>query len=348
MNTLGPLIIDLKGTAITPHEKEMLSHPLVGGVILFTRNFESIEQLHALVEELRALRNPSLLITVDHEGGRVQRFRKSFTELPPLKLFGDLYEESPQRACELAQQTGWLMATELKVMGIDLSYAPVLDIDRKLNTVIGDRSFHENPAIIITLAKAFIKGMREGGMLAVGKHFPGHGGVSEDSHVAIPQDIRSQATLREEDLMIFKTLIKDHQLGAIMPAHVCYTQWDEMPPTFSSYWLKTILREELGFSGLIISDDLSMEGASMVGDYCERAERAHTAGCDMMLLCNHPEAVEKVLGGWRKAIPDLSAILETFKQKPSLSTSSLGMLQKESLWKETVEALQCLELSGEH
>lgn len=292
--SLGPIMMDLVGTQISDTERELLLHPQVGGLILFTRNFESIEQIALLVSEVRSLRTPHLLIAVDHEGGRVQRFHEGFTRLPPASVFGEIYKQDQNKAREYAELTGWLMAAELRAINVDFSFAPVLDLAHGVSGVIGNRAFHSKPEIAATLAYAFMHGMSLAGMSGVGKHFPGHGGVAEDSHLALPVDHRDMETLIKADIVPFEKMIHNH-LPAIMPAHVIYDQVDDKPAGYSSIWLKQILRDRLKFQGVIFSDDLSMEAAGIGGSYGERALLALEAGCDMVLVCNHPDAVSEVI-----------------------------------------------------
>lgn len=292
--SLGPVMLDIEGTQLGDIERERLVHPQVGGVILFSRNYESPDQVGRLVEEIHAVRTPRLLVAVDQEGGRVQRFRDGFTRLPPVAELGLAYDQDPGRALGLAEKTGWLMAAELRALGIDISFAPVLDLDRGLCPVIGDRAFHRKPDVVAELAHAYQRGMGHAGMQAVGKHFPGHGAVKEDSHLELPTDERQYADIRMEDLIPFERLI--HQdLAGIMVAHVCYPDVDATPAGFSPFWLKEVLRDELEFQGVIFSDDLSMVAAEEAGDYPARARAALTAGSDMILVCNNPEAADRVL-----------------------------------------------------
>jgi beta-N-acetylhexosaminidase len=292
--SLGPVMIDLKGTQLEPEEKEMLRHPLVGGVILFTRNYESPEQITELAQQIHDLRSPHLLVSVDHEGGRVQRFREGFTHLPPMARIGEKYHHDKKQAKHIAQTCGWLMAIELRSVGVDFSFAPVLDIERGISDVIGDRSFGDNPEIVSDLAVSYIRGMSHAGMAATGKHFPGHGAVKADSHVDCPVDERSFEDIYAEDVVPFDRLIKNG-LAGIMPAHVVYAAVDPHPAGFSKFWLNEVLRNRLEFQGVIFSDDLSMEGARVAGDVVDRARAALNAGCDMALVCNDPDAAAKVL-----------------------------------------------------
>lgn len=287
---------DVCGTELTPEERDRLRHPLIGGVTLFARNYVSRHQLKALTRELHTLRNPALLVAVDQEGGRVQRFTEGFTVLPAPGVIGDYYDRDPHRAVEIAQAAGYVMAAELHAAGVDLSFAPVLDVVMVESTVIGDRGFHRTAEGVTALASAFVRGMSDAGMPATGKHFPGHGGVTADSHVCLPTDHRSYELVSSCDLMPYRQLI-GHGLAGVMTAHVHYVQLDKETPTFSRYWLQEVLRGTLGFDGVIFSDDLSMEGATVRQDVVERAGAALAAGCDMALICNNPGAVDQVLAG---------------------------------------------------
>ncbi|BAU57967.1 beta-N-acetylhexosaminidase [Halorhodospira halochloris] len=291
--TLGPLQVAIDSQQLTETEREMLLSPAVGGVVLFARNFNNPQQLSELTHKIKSLRDPPLLITVDQEGGRVQRFKNGFTLLPEPARLGRIYFWEPGLAIQLATTLGWLMAAELRACSVDLSFAPVLDLDRGLSSVIGDRAFHSQPQAVIALAQAWIKGMRQAGMAAVGKHFPGHGAVEADSHVAMPYDGRSLSAIASSDLIPFQRLALE-SLPAIMAAHVIYPQVDETPAGFSSTWIGDVLRRRIGFRGAVFSDDLGMVGASGVGDIRARVDRALQAGCDAALVCDR-QLAEQVL-----------------------------------------------------
>lgn len=303
----GPVMLDVAGTELTPDEIEVLRHPLVGGVILFSRNFESPEQLEALTQSIHATRRPPLLITVDHEGGRVQRFRSGFTRLPPMRALGRLWDEDHATALDVARATGFVLAAELRAQGVDLSFTPVLDLDFGSSTVIGDRAFHREGEVTAALAQALLVGLSEGGMGAVGKHFPGHGLVSADSHVAVPVDERDFDTIWNDDLLPYRHRL-GRQLSGIMPAHVIYPRVDPSPAGFSKFWLQDVLRTRLGFRGVIFSDDLSMEGAAVAGGIVDRAVAATQAGCDAVLVCNAPDKARELLERWRPSIAADSAV----------------------------------------
>lgn len=291
---MGPLMMDLQGESILDNEKTLLRHPGVGGVILFTRNFSDLQQVRSLVREIRALRGKNFLVAVDQEGGRVQRFREGFTRLPAAGRFAPGSEGDPALLRKLTESVGWIMASELRAVDIDFSFAPVLDVDCGISTVIGDRSFARTPELVAECASGFRDGMLRAGMPAVGKHFPGHGGVALDSHLALPVDDRALDALMKHDVEPFRILI-EQGLEGIMPAHVVYSEADTQPAGFSPFWLQTVLRGQLGFDGVIFSDDLSMAGAEVAGTYPERARLALDAGCDMVLVCNAPGAAETVV-----------------------------------------------------
>jgi beta-N-acetylhexosaminidase len=290
-------MMDIAGTELTDLERERLCHPMVGGLILFTRNYASREQLTQLCDEVHALREPRLLIAVDHEGGRVQRFREGFTRLPAMRRLGELHGQDTEAGLEAARAVGQVLAAELLACGVDFSFTPVLDLDYGQSSVIGDRSLGRDPESVAALANALIEGLHAAGMKSCGKHFPGHGHVAADSHVAIPVDERSLSQL-QEDIAAFRL----SHVDAVMPAHVIYPAVDSRPAGFSPVWLN-MLREEVGFRGVIFSDDLSMEGASVAGGIVERAQAAWLAGCDMLLVCNAPDAAGKLLAQWQ-AEPD--------------------------------------------
>ncbi len=291
---LGPVMLDLEGTTLSAEDCELLCHPAVGGVILFSRNFEHPDQVAALTASIHALRDPHLLVAVDQEGGRVQRFREGFTRLPAAARLGELGRSHPARAQRAAELIGWLMAAELRAVGVDFSFAPVLDLDRGVSGVIGDRAFAAGVNDVSELASAWCDGVRGAGMAAVGKHFPGHGGVAGDSHEELPADERAYDAIEMEDLVPFERLVR-RGLEAVMPAHVVYPRVDPRPAGFSPFWLRKVLRERVGFQGVIFSDDLNMAAAATGGSYPERARVALAAGCDMLLVCNNrPEAARVV------------------------------------------------------
>ncbi|MBT6105042.1 MAG: beta-N-acetylhexosaminidase [Porticoccaceae bacterium] len=285
-------MLDLAGTELTAEEQQILQSPQVGGVILFARNIQSREQVTALNAQIRQA-SANLLIAVDQEGGRVQRLRDGFTPLPPMQLLADSVVQNPEVGVQLVRDTGWLMASEVLACGFDISFAPVLDVDRDTSSIIGDRAFSDQPEMVITLAQAFIEGMNEAGMAATGKHFPGHGGIVADSHLEAPVDHRSWQQLLDHDLKPFVALSK--QLAGVMPAHITFPAVDPDSVGFSGFWLQQVLRQQLSFDGVIFSDDLSMKGADVAGGYIDKAQLALNAGCDMILVCNCPEGAREVL-----------------------------------------------------
>ena len=320
--SLGPIMLDVVGTELTADDIRRLQHPLVGGVILFKRNFINNAQLNALTASIHAVRYPPLLIAVDHEGGRVQRFREGFTKIPPMREFGKIWDKNPKKAKELATEAGWILAAELRAHGVDFSFTPVLDMDYGDSLVIGDRAFHLEAKAINDLAFALMQGLKKGGMSAVGKHFPGHGFVVADSHVSMPVDDREFDQIAQNDMQPFRMLIDDG-IQAIMPAHVIYPKVDDKPAGFSPRWLQKILRERLGFNGVVFSDDLSMEAASAGGDVTTRALAALNAGCDMVLLCNQPVMQDELLVNlqWTISAQSIARLARMHGQKhpPSLN-----------------------------
>lgn len=339
--TLGPLMVDLQGVALEPEERELLAQPLVGGVILFTRNYENPQQLARLVSSIHELRTPALLVAVDQEGGRVQRFRDGFTRLPPARLVGHRYDRDRAAGLRLARQLGWLMAAELRAAGVDLSFAPCVDLDYGISQVIGDRAWHRRAEAVAELATACLFGMREAGMAAVAKHFPGHGAVSADSHVALPVDRRAWSEL-EADLLPYRRLVANG-LAAVMVAHVVGEQVDGLPASLSARWVRDCLRGLLRFQGAVFTDDLSMAGAAAGGDIVARARLALAAGCDMLPVCNDPAAVRMLLAGLPAGAADpVSALrLARLHGRPLPDD---GALRDGAQWREcAAAAAQCFE-----
>ena len=293
---LGPLMIDIAGTELTDLDRERLCHPLVGGIILFSRNYANPQQLAALTAAIHALRSPALLIAVDHEGGRVQRFREGFTRLPAMAALGRLWDRDSARGCEAARQVGYVLASELRARGVDYSFTPVLDMDYGPSRVIGDRAFHRQPEAVIALANALGEGLKLAGMGACGKHYPGHGYVIPDSHVELPVDDRAFEAM-QEDIEPYRQL----RLDGVMAAHVIYNCMDCNTAVFSNKWI-SYLRNDIKFSGVVFTDDLSMAGAGVVGDMLARVETAYAAGCDMLLVCNAPDVVGDVLARWQPQV----------------------------------------------
>ena len=329
-------MIDLQGLRMTPAEREIVTDPLVGGIILFSRNYRDREQLRQLIGDIHAARSPAPLIAVDQEGGRVQRFRDGFTALPPLRWLGRQYDADPDRARHLAFTCAWIMASELIELGMDFSFAPVVDLDWGVSTVIGDRALHPDAEAVASLSLSYMQGMRSAGMAAVAKHFPGHGAVVADSHVELPED-RRPLTEIEDDLQPYRRLI-DHGLPGIMVAHVRYSRLDARIASLSSFWLSTELRIRLGFQGAIFSDDLNMAGAAVAGTVPERVTLSLEAGADMALICNNPAAVKdtvKALQGFRN--PAGHGRLVAMRARPG--ARSPGNLRDSPQWQQATTLL---------
>ena len=332
---LGPLMIDVAGTELTDLDRERLCHPLVGGMILFSRNYKDPAQLEALTAAIHDLRQPPLLIAVDHEGGRVQRFREGFTRLPAMAKLGALYDQDRFAALSATSDVGYVLAVELRARGVDYSFTPVLDLDYGPSRVIGDRAFHRQPEAVIALAKALGEGLREGGMGSCGKHYPGHGFVIPDSHVELPVDNRPLEAI-QEDIEPYRQLALD----GVMAAHVIYDCYDCNTAVFSNKWI-TYLRNDIKFNGVVFTDDLSMEGAGVVGDMLNRVSAAHQAGCDMLLVCNAPDAVAQVLENWKPAVdPECCKRIEALvPQSTSPNWTTLQTLPRYQAALETIAVL---------
>ena len=296
--TRGPVMLGIEGLELSGTDTERLLHPLVGGVILFTRNFESCAQLDRLTSSIRALRDERLIVAVDHEGGRVQRFREGFSALPPMRSLGETWDNDVAAAAQEAARIGRTIGAELRSHGVDLAFAPVLDLDHGASSVIGDRAFHGNPNAVAHLAAALRTGLNAAGMAACGKHYPGHGYVAADSHTDVPVDDRSYAAIAADDLVPFGALAHIG-LESMMAAHVIYPDVDDVPAGYSRKWCTSILRERLGFQGLLFCDDLGMAGAFTAGDIVARAGAAIEAGCDVALTCNDMQAADELLSRWR-------------------------------------------------
>lgn len=335
--TLGPVMLDVEGTDLSREDRELLRHPAVGGVILFSRNYDSPAQLVRLIQDIHSLRDPRLLVAVDQEGGRVQRFRDGFTRLPPIALLGRIYDQDAARAIQLAQKTGWLMAAELRAVDVDISFAPVLDLDHGTSAVIGDRALHKRPETVARLAHAYQYGMQQAGMVATGKHFPGHGGVEADSHHALPVDQRRLEDLEQWDMVSFERMVHFGMAGVMM-AHVVFPEVDKWPAGFSRIWIREILRKGLGFQGMVFSDDLHMAAAAVAGDYADRAQLALEAGSDMVLVCNAREgAVQAVeaLADYNDPVAHIRLARMHGRHAPNREE-----LRADPRWQQTVAAVQ--------
>jgi len=331
----GPVVVDVLGPVLTDEDRERIRHPAAGAVILFARNYENPEQLAALTADVERQREPALPVCVDHEGGRVQRFKEGFTAIPPMRTLGKQWDRDRQKARELATSIGYIIASELGAQGVDFSFAPVLDLDYGGSSVIGDRALHFDPTAVGALGACLVKGLAQGGVGAVAKHFPGHGYAEADSHVAVPRDDRAFKEIARKDIVPYKAVI-EAGLAGVMPAHVIYPQIDSQPAGYSAHWLQEVLRKQLGFQGIVFSDDLSMEGAAVAGGPPERARAAMQAGCDMVLLCNNPAG--------------LDALLQSLGEMPMASPERLDRMRKQGgrdlrksvAYREAQEALQSL------
>lgn len=342
--TLGPLMLDVEGCELCAEDRELLQHPAVGGVILFARNYESTQQVQSLVSEIHAARDPHLLVAVDQEGGRVQRFRDGFTRLPPVGCLGRIFDTDKARAKHLARVTGWLMATELRAVGIDISFAPVLDLDFGVSTIIGNRALHKRPEVVAELAAAYQAGMHDAGMAATGKHFPGHGAVVADSHTDLPEDDRAFEDIEQWDMVPFRRMIH-YGLAAVMMAHIVYSKVDAQPAGFSRVWIKDILRGRYRFQGLVFSDDLSMEGAACAGDFPSRAFAALEAGCDMVLVCNQRSEAARVadaLSGYQDPVAHSRMV-----RMHGRHSTGLQDLHADPRWEQAVAAVRGYEENPE-
>ncbi len=332
----GPVMLDIAAHHLTEEDKQLIANPLCGGLILFSRNFQSAQQIYQLTAEIHAI-NPSVIIAVDQEGGRVQRFIEGFSRLPALKYFGDLYQKNKELSLKYASDIGELMALEVQSVGCDISFAPVLDLGNTLSKVIGNRAFATDPVDISVIAQSYIAGMKKGGMQATGKHFPGHGSVEADSHHAIPFDDREFNAIESLDLKPFE-ILQEH-LGAMMPAHIVYSQVDSQPAGFSTIWIKDILRQKMGFNGVVFSDDLSMKGAEVAGDFEQRAKLALKAGCDMVLVCNDREATQQVLAALSDYIHPQVSSDRIAKLRMTSQPQGLSQLKTTARWVELSDSL---------
>ena len=330
--SLGPGMLDIEGQSLSPADRDLLREPAVGGVILFTRNFESAEQITDLVADIRALRSPPLLIAVDHEGGRVQRFREGFTRIPPMRRIGHEYDRDSESGLLAAREAGWLIASELRAVGIDLCFAPCVDLDWGVSEIIGDRAFHRKPEVVADLANAFARGLRSAGMAAVAKHFPGHGAVLADSHLKLPVDRRDYNVLLD-DMRPYERLIGNGAIAGVMLAHIVYEQIEAQPAGFSELWIQRELRSRLGFGGAVFCDDLSMKATRGYGSMAERGRLALDAGCDMILVCNDREAPHQAVDALNAYTNPLSLV------RLARLHGTGGMLREELLASEQWQAV---------
>jgi beta-N-acetylhexosaminidase len=329
------VVVDVLGTTLTDEDRERIRHPAAGAVILFARNYQNPEQLAQLTAEIERQREPALPVCVDHEGGRVQRFRDGFSAIPPMRALGKLWDRDRDAAREAATAIGYIIASELGAHGVDFSFSPVLDLDYGGSSVIGDRALHFDPTAVGALGAALVKGLAQGGVAAVAKHFPGHGYAQADSHVAVPRDERTFKEIARKDIAPYKQVI-EAGLAAVMPAHVIYPQVDSQPAGYSARWLQEVLRQQLGFQGIVFSDDLSMEGAAVAGGPPERARAALAAGCDMALLCNNPAGLDALLESLKDVQLTQPERLERMKRQGGRD------LRKSVAYREAQETLRAL------
>ncbi len=340
MENLGALMMDLEGLQLSNAEEELIRQPVVGGLILFSRNYQNKSQLHELINSIRQIR-PEIIIAVDQEGGRVQRFREGFLSLPPIYSLNQLYAKNPEQAKSSAKELGWTMAAEILHAGLDLSFAPVLDLYNSNSPVIKERAFSDSARTVVELARSYIAGMHEAGMVATGKHFPGHGSVLQDSHHDLPKDERDAAEILENDLRPFAECID--MLDAVMPAHVIYPAIDTRCAGYSEVWIKQKLRQELGFEGVVFSDDLTMAGAHSAGTIEARAELALSAGCDMILVCNNRSATIKVIEWLDKQGQEGNSKLSKMKATPS---DNIGLIYDSDRWLKAKELVKKLKTNS--
>jgi len=328
-------MLDIEGVSLTPADRNLIKEPAVGGVILFARNYESPEQVTALVADIRGLRSPPILIAVDHEGGRVQRFRDGFSRIPAMRHIGHEYDENPDDALRLARLAGWLIASELRAAEIDLCFAPCMDLDWGVSEIIGDRAFHNKPEVVGELAAAFSRGLRSAGMAAVGKHFPGHGAVVADSHLNLPVDRRDYGLVLD-DMRPYQKLIRNSLVAGVMLAHIIYREMDRLPAGFSRYWIENELRSRLGFGGAVFCDDLTMKATEAYGSMRKRARLALDAGCDMVLVCNDRDAAEQAVMSLNEYSNPLSLV--RLARLHGTGHATRTALRGSEIWQEAVES----------
>jgi beta-N-acetylhexosaminidase len=333
--SLGPVMLDIEGVSLTPADRNLIKEPAVGGVILFSRNYDSPEQITDLVADIRALRSPPILIAVDHEGGRVQRFRDGFSRIPAMRHIGHEYDEHPEEALHLARLAGWLTASELRAAGVDLCFAPCLDLDWGVSEIIGDRAFHNKPEVVSELAAEYSRGLRSAGMAAVAKHFPGHGAVVADSHLKLPVDRRDYGLVLD-DMRPYDKLIRNSLVAGVMLAHIIYREIDSMPAGFSRYWIEKELRSRLGFGGAIFCDDLTMKATEAYGSMRTRAKLALDAGCDMVLVCNDRRAAEQAVMSLNEYSNPLSLV--RLARLHGTGHAMRDALRASEVWQEAVDS----------